>query len=305
MKDHEDLQLKLQKALKECASLKEENERLKRLLGLSSEDRTLIAKPVISDQSIPYLIGDTAITNNSSVGAKVTLFRSLFRGREDVYPVRWEGKYGSSGYSPSCANEWKRPLCGKPKTKCADCENRNLKPVTGEIIRDHLIGKHTIGVYPLLLDETCWFLAIDFDKKTWQEDVAAFLEICREMAVPAAVERSRSGQGGHVWIFFDCPIEASMARELGFTLLPPAMERRHQIGLDSYDRFFPSQDTLPKGGFGNLIALPLQFAPKKKSNSVFVNEGFEAYSDQWLFLSTIKRIQRDEVEAIVQEASRN
>ena len=178
-------------------------------------------------------------------------------------------------------------------------------PVTDEIIRDHLIGKHIIGVYPLLLDETCWFLAIDFDKKTWQEDVVAFLEVCREMGVPTALERSRSGQGGHVWIFFDRPIEASMARKFGCTILTRAMERRHQIGLDSYDRFFPSQDTLPKGGFGNLIALPLQFAPKKKGNSVFVNEGFEAYPDQWRFISTIKRIQWDEVEAIVREASRN
>ena len=174
-----------------------------------------------------------------------------------------------------------------------------------EVIRDHLIGKHIIGVYPLLLDETCWFLAIDFDKKTWQEDVITFLEVCREMGVPAALERSRSGHGGHVWIFFDRPIQASMARKFGCTILTRAMERRHQIGLDSYDRFFPSQDTLPKGGFGNLIALPLQFAPKKKGNSVIVNEGFEAYADQWLFLSTIKRIKWDEVEAIVREASRN
>ena len=210
-----------------------------------------------------------------------------------------------SGYSPACANEWKRPLCGKPKTKCGDCGNRNLVPVTDEVIRNHLIGKHIIGVYPLLLDETCWFLAIDFDKKTWQEDVVVFLRVCREIGVPAALERSRSGQGGHVWIFFDRPIEASIARKFGCAILTRAMERRHQIGLDSYDRFFPSQDTLPKGGFGNLIALPLQFASKKKGNSVFVNEGFEAFPDQWLFLSTIKRIQRDEVEAIVQEASRN
>jgi hypothetical protein len=155
------------------------------------------------------------------------------------------------------------------------------------------------------LDETCWFLAIDFDKKTWQEDVGTFLEVCREMGVPTALERSRSGHGGHVWIFFDRPIQATMARKFGCPILTRAMERRHQIGLDSYDRFFPSQDTLPKGGFGNLIALPLQFAPKKKSNSVFVNEGFEAYPDQWLFLSTIKRIQSKEVETIVREASRN
>ena len=298
-------QIQLQKALAECASLREENERLKKQLGLPPEQIVRPYELIISEPTLPYPSTTFAVTNNSSIEEQVTLFRSLFRGREDVYPVRWEGKYGSSGYSPVCTNEWKRPLCGKPKTKCRDCENRNLIPVTDEIIRDHLTGKHIIGVYPLLLDETCWFLAIDFDKKTWQEDVVAFLEVCREMGVPTALERSRSGQGGHVWIFFDRPIEASMARKFGCTILTRAMERRHQIGLDSYDRFFPSQDTLPKGGFGNLIALPLQFAPKKKGNSVFVNEGFEAYPDQWRFISTIKRIQWDEVEAIVREASRN
>jgi superfamily II DNA or RNA helicase len=301
----ENLQTQLQKALAECASLREENERLKKLLGLPSEEIVPPHELIISEPVSLYAAAGPSVTNTSSIEEQVTLFRSLFRGREDVYPVRWEGKYGSSGYSPACANEWKRPLCGKPKTKCVDCENRNLIPVTDEVIQGHLIGKHIVGVYPLLLDETCWFLAIDFDKKSWQEDVAAFLEVCREMGVPAALERSRSGHGGHVWIFFDRPIQASMARRFGCAILTNAMERRHQIGLDSYDRFFPSQDTLPKGGFGNLIALPLQFAPKKKGNSVFVNEGFEAYPDQWLFLSTIKRIQWNEVEAIVREASRN
>ncbi|MBS3906991.1 MAG: DEAD/DEAH box helicase [Syntrophaceae bacterium] len=302
---YEDLQTQLQKALEECTSLKEENKQLKKLLGLPSEEIVSSHELIISEPPSLYSATGASVTNNSSIEEQVTLFRSLFRGRGDVYPVRWEGKYENSGYSPACANEWKRPLCGKPKTKCADCENRNLMPVTDEVIRNHLTGKHIIGVYPLLSDETCWFLAIDFDKKTWQEDIIAFLEVCREMSVPAALERSRSGQGGHVWMFFDRPIEASMARKFGCAILTRAMERRHQIGLDSYDRFFPSQDTLPKGGFGNLIALPLQFVPRKKGNSVFVDKGFEAYPDQWLFLSTIKRIQWDEVESIVREASRN
>ncbi|MBM4351846.1 MAG: restriction endonuclease subunit R, partial [Deltaproteobacteria bacterium] len=276
-----------------------------KLLGLSSDKIVPPPKLIISEPPILYTATNNIVTNHSPVEEQIALFRSLFRGREDVYPARWEGKYGNSGYSPACANEWKRPLCGKPKTKCADCENRDLLPVTDEVIRGHLIGKRIIGVYPLLLDETCWFLAIDFDKKTWQEDVTAFLEVCREMGISAALERSRSGQGGHVWMFFDRPVEASMARKFGCTILTHAMEQRHQIGLDSYDRFFPSQDTLPKGGFGNLIALPLQFAPQKKSNSVFIDECFEAYPDQWRFLSTIKRIQWDNVESIVREASRN
>ncbi|MEI9478126.1 MAG: DEAD/DEAH box helicase family protein [Deltaproteobacteria bacterium] len=189
--------------------------------------------------------------------------------------------------------------------KCSDCQNRDLKPVTDEVIRGHLLGKHTVGVYPLLPDEACWFLAVDFDKKSWQEDVAVFLKTCGEIGVPAALERSRSGKGGHVWMFFDRPAPASLARKFGCAILTRSMERRHQIGLDSYDRFFPSQDTMPKGGFGNLIALPLQRVPGEKGNSVFVNGEFEVYPDQWMVLSAIKRIQLEKVESVVQEASRN
>jgi len=189
--------------------------------------------------------------------------------------------------------------------KCSDCENRDLRPVTNEVILGHLLGKYTIGVYPLLLDETCWFLGVDFDKKGWQEDAAVFLKTCGEMGIPAALERSRSGKGGHVWMFFDCSVPASLARKFGCAILTRSMERRHQIGLDSYDRFFPSQDTMPKGGFGNLIALPLQRVPGEKGDSVFVNGEFEPYPDQWQFLSTIERIQLEKVESVVQEASRN
>ena len=189
--------------------------------------------------------------------------------------------------------------------KCSDCKNRDLKAVTDEVICGHLLGKHTVGVYPLLPDETCWFLAVDFDKKSWQEDVAIFLKTCNEIGVSVALERSRSGKGGHVWMFFDGPISASLARKFGCAILTRSMERRHQIGLDSYDRFFPSQDTMPKGGFGNLIALPLQQVPAEKGNSVFVNEVFEPYSDQWTFLSAIERVQLEKVESVVQEASRH
>ncbi|MDO9209469.1 MAG: DEAD/DEAH box helicase family protein [Deltaproteobacteria bacterium] len=305
MIDAEDLQNQLQKALRECASLREENERLKKLLGLHPEVRTPTPKPIISEPSTPYTLTAPQVTNNSSIETQIALFRSLFRGREDVYPIRWEGEKGNSGYSPACANEWNRTFCGKPMVKCADCENRELKPVTDEVILGHLLGKHTIGVYPLLPDETCWFLVVDFDKKAWQEDAAVFLKTCGEMGVPAALERSRSGNGGHIWMFFDRPVQASLARKFGCSILTRSMERRHQIGLDSYDRFFPTQDTMPKGGFGNLIALPLQRLPREKDNSVFLNREFEAYPVQWLFLSTIERIQSEKVDTIVQEASRN
>jgi len=160
-----DLESQLQKALKECALLREENDRLKKLLGLRHEGCTPTARPSISEPSTPYIPTIPPVASNFSIEKKIALFRSLFRGRQDVYPVRWEGKKGNSGYSPACANEWNRTFCGKPIVKCSDCENRDLRPVTDEVIRGHLLGKQTIGVYPLLLDETCWFLAVDFDKK--------------------------------------------------------------------------------------------------------------------------------------------
>ncbi len=164
------------------------------------------------------------------------------------------------------------------------------------------MGRDTVGIYPLLMDETCWFLAVDFDKKTWEYDSQAFLETCQELGVSAALERSRSGKGGHVWIFFDRVLPAITARKLGCVILTRTMERRHQLGLDSYDRFFANQDTMPKGGLGNLIALPLQFAPRKNGNSLFIDSDFRPYPDQWKFLSTIRRMSGDVAEKIVGEA---
>lgn len=152
-----------------------------------------------------------------------------------------------------------------------------------------------------MLDETCWFLAIDFDKVAWRDDVEAFALACKEVKIPAAIERSRSGEGAHVWVFFNRPISASLARKLGCALLTRTMEKRHQLGLDSYDRLFPNQDTMPKGGFGNLIALPLQLEAKKNGNSLFLDANFEPYADQWSFLSSIDRIAADDVGRIIKE----
>lgn len=266
----EDIAQQLKKALEECALLREENKRLRSLLGIEEEKPKATATVVMSTEE------------------KIILFRSLFRGREDVYPVRWEGKTGKSGYSPACANEWKRPLCVKPRMKCSECDNRELIPITDEVIQDHLMGKHTIGVYPLLPDETCWFLAADFDKTTWKKDAAAFRETCEEKGVPAAFERSRSGNGVHAWIFFDSPVQAVLARKLGSAILTYTMEKYPQMSFDSYDRFFPSQDTMPKGGFGSLIALPLQRIPRDKGNSLFLDRDFNPYPDQWAFLSRVR-----------------
>ena len=135
----------------------------------------------------------------------------------------------------------------------------------------HLSGEIIIGIYPLFEDDTCRFLAIDFDKKGWQEDVKALVETCQKFQISAYVEVSRSGNGAHVWMFFEDKIAASQARKLGTALLTKAMELRHQIGFDSYDRLFPNQDTMPKGGFGNLIALPLQRKARESGNSEFVD----------------------------------
>jgi superfamily II DNA or RNA helicase len=253
-----------------------------------------------------------SVTIQSSAQEKVALFMSLFRGREDVYPRRFESKRtGKSGYQPVCRNEWIKGRCGKPKVKCGTCNHREFLPVTEEVIRNHLTGcdpqerpqrDFTIGVYPLLPDETCWFIAADFDKATWMADATAFLETCEAYRIPGILERSRSGNGGHVWIFFSEPIPAVLARQLGAFMLTETMEHRPEIGLDSYDRFFPSQDTMPVGGFGNLIALPIQKRPRESGNSLFLNEQHTPYPDQWAFLSTVRRMRRQEVETLANEA---
>jgi hypothetical protein len=254
---------------------------------------------------------DELVHHHSSPEAKIALFRSLFRGRDDVYPRRFESrKTGKSGYQPACANEWARGMCEKPKVKCAECPHRRFLPVTDDVIRWHLSGRDdsgrdfVMGIYPMLQDETCFFLAADFDKANWQLDAGAILDTCRRMNMVAALERSRSGNGGHVWLFFEAAIPAALARRLGSHILTETMERRPDIGLDSYDRFFPNQDTLPQGGFGNLITLPLQKQARDLGNSAFLDEQCLPYSDQWAFLSALRKIDRSVVEDIVRDAER-
>lgn len=283
--------------------LREENARLRRALTVHG-----IAVPPLSPANpTPAKIGEALPLENKEDRARkrVALFRGLFCGREDVYARRWESADGRSGYSPAALKDWRAINKSRPEErKKVDQKTRKFIPMTDVVIENHLLGKETVGVYPLLPDETCWFLAADFDKKTWEYDSQAFLETCREMGVPAALERSRSGKGGHIWIFFDCALPAITARKLGCVILTGTMKRRHQIGLDSYDRFFPNQDTMPKGGLGNLIALPLQFAPRKSAKSVFIDSDFRPYPDQWHFLSTIRRMAADAAEEIVAEAQR-
>jgi superfamily II DNA or RNA helicase/very-short-patch-repair endonuclease len=251
------------------------------------------------------------VDRTSSSQAKIALFRSLFRGREDIYPRRFESrKTGRAGYAPACANEWVRGICEKPRIKCAECPNRQFLPVTDDVIRWHLSGYDSggqpfvAGVYPLLQDETCFFLAVDFDKAGWREDATAFIETCRRLSLPATLERSRSGRGAHVWFFFEEAIPAALARRLASHVLTETMEGRPDIGLDSYDRLFPNQDTMPQGGFGNLIALPLQKGPREQGNSVFLDDHLAPWIDQWTFLASVSKIGRSQVERIVQEAER-
>lgn len=246
---------------------------------------------------------------------KIALFRSLFRGRTDVYPTRWENNAGRSGYSPACHNEWKPNVCGKPSIKCSQCPNQAWKAVTDQVIYDHLAGKHIIGIYPMTADERCHFLAVDFDEGNWQADANAFRQSCEDLRIPCAIEISRSGNGAHAWIFFSEPVSAKQARNLGAAIISYTCAgngpNNRQLKLSSYDRMFPNQDTLPKvswlgtgastgigtiagtgnksaTSFGNLIALPLQKHPRAKGRSVFVDHDFIPHPDQWAYLESIK-----------------
>jgi len=246
-----------------------------------------------------------AVTSPSTTKNKLALFRALFRGRTDVFPRRWHNhKTGRKGYSPACGNEWVTGLCKKPKVRCGDCPHQAFSPVTDQIILDHLRGRHVIGVYPMLADDSCWFVAMDFDKGDWQQDAAMVVQTCEQLGVPVAVERSRSGAGAHLWFFFAAPVSATAARKMGCYLLTRTMERRHELAMSSYDRLFPNQDTMPRGGFGNLIALPFQDGPRREGNSVFVDEQWDAFEDQWAFLASCRRMSTAEVEDLARQAVR-
>ncbi len=289
--------------------LRQENARLKSILAahsISWEETSLkgTPSPALEKPFMPELSSYPAVTDASealhtghpessrtfSTEEKIDIFRRLFRGREDIFASRWESSSGRSGYSPACANEWATGICGKPDQKCPGCGNRKWIPLDNQALYGHLSGKHTIGIYPLETDDTCHFLAVDLDEEDWRDDAQSFLETCRETGIPASLEISRSGNGAHIWIFFSDITPASEARKLGAALISRTCDKKRQMKLTSYDRLFPNQDTMPKGGFGNLIALPLQKKPREQGFSVFVDDEFKPWPDQWAYLASIDSI---------------
>jgi superfamily II DNA or RNA helicase len=286
--------------------LTEENRQLRAQLGIARSDcpesgvGQTTAKTILADTPSPEGNSFRNITRASDAVSKIELFMSRFKGRDDVFASRWENQSkNTSGYSPVCLNQWKAGLCGKPKMSCRKCANKSYAALNKHVIEAHLRGNMVVGIYPLLPDETCCFLAMDFDDADWPSDIATVRELCNELDIPIAVERSRSGNGGHIWFFFENRISAVLARKFGTALVTHSMTRRHEIRFKSYDRLFPSQDTIPRGGFGNLIALPLQQSARKNHNSEFVDENFESYADQWAYLSSVKLISEDRLEGFI------
>jgi superfamily II DNA or RNA helicase len=278
------------------AALQAENERLIALLeanGIDWRRKTSLPTPSAKPES-----------SRLSADAKVALFRRLFRGRTDAYALRWESRTtGKSGYSPACGNEWRAGVCNKPRIKCGDCCNRLLIPLSDEVIYGHLSGDSAVGVYPLLEDDSCYFLAIDFDGAQWREDARAFAASCAHHRVPVAIEISRSGNGAHAWVFFADRVLARDARRLGTALISHTCASTRQLELTSYDRLFPNQDTMPKGGFGNLIALPLQKKPRENGLTVFVDFELRPHPDQWEFLASIQPMALCDIEPTILRAT--
>ena len=253
------------------------------------------------------------VTSASPARDKLELFRSLFTGRKDVYAHGYRRKDGGIGYTPACANEWEPGICPKAahqRVKCVECSNRVFPELSDAAIIAHFKGnddrfRDVLGQY--VLDRNCntKVLVIDFDKADWKEATNAVRLVAIRRGINAAVERSRSGNGAHIWFFFLEPISAKAAREFGSCLITEAAAHNKTITFEAFDRMLPAQATIPDGGFGNLIALPFQGKAQREGNSVFVDEQFKPFPDQWLYLSQVQLIPRSTVQDLIEAPGNN
>lgn len=300
----------------ENSLLKSEITRLKGLLDHAGIDYSAISS---TDNNVREEFTESIINENITV-EQIDLFITLFHGRTDVYAKRFINKAGNVGYSPGCNSFWQAGICPKrdgKKMKCAECPNRNWIKLNRRLLREHLEGHKedctdVIGIYPLLPDETCYFLVYDFDNhdnnketndnegvnldNSWIEDVNSMREICKNNSVDVLVERSRSGKGAHVWIFFETAIPAILARKFGSALITKGADSVNLKNFKSYDRMLPAQDKIPDGGLGNLIALPLQGQALRNGNSAFIDENWKVIKDPWTMIQNVKKISRQFVE---------
>ena len=295
------------------------------VLGQNNKQENLLENPKTRNAEVPAAeisAYTNAINRFSSPEEKIALFKSLFSGRTDVFALRWhKEKSNKSGYSPVCKNKWLSGKCDLKKYSCAACPFKFPESLSDSRIYNHLAGKDlycrdVIGIYPLLLDNCCNFLAFDFDShkknfknteksddaandnsnsEKWKNDVRAVCKTCGEYSIFHSVEISRSGNGAHLWIFFSEKIKAKTARQFGSLILQASMLKNHSISFESFDRMFPNQDEIPNGGYGNLIALPLQGRAVKEKHSVFTDEYFLPYDDQWKYLSSVQKLSEKEI----------
>jgi|LGVE01.1.fsa_nt_gb hypothetical protein len=304
-----ELMVKYQDALNRIKELEVENIYLKTELNMHNQDYHFNKK---ADSKSPLVEAVTdkvmkvghqykSVDNSISNTVKAELFLSLFQGREDVCAIRWKSKTtDKSGYSPYCKNEWIDGICKKrDRIKCSKCTNQNFNLLDHNTLKEHFYGKVTLGIYPINKDNLCKLIVIDFDNEKWEKDVQIIANTCKQYNIPSYIERSRSGEGGHVWFFFKDWIKAAKARKFVSLILDKAMEESTHISFDSYDRIIPTQDFLIKDGFGNLIALPLQGKSRKKENTLFLDEKLQVVKDQWKLLGEVQTISEPSVNEFV------